>query len=173
MRHLKVDYAYSFAADAEGFERQVGDYDHAGVIYRNGKLKGTWDICYASSMKRARITASLLYKGKIIATDSLREVPVKAVFCTRLPLPIMGWFVLARLAWLLRCKSQPEGISQSRTRARTFLQAVTETNPPHTSILMVSHGFFMLNFQRVLKEHGFKGGPIMRPGHARLYVYEK
>jgi broad specificity phosphatase PhoE len=173
MRHLKVDYVYSFAEDSNGFERQVENYNRADVIYRNGRANGIWDICYASSMKRARRTASLMYKGNITITDSLKEVPVKAVFYTRLPLPVMAWFIAARLAWLMKCKSQPEGKSQSRKRARDFIHAVCKTHSPDTNVLVVSHGLFILNLRKMLKEYGFKGRLIVRPGHAKLYVYEK
>jgi broad specificity phosphatase PhoE len=173
MRHLKVDYSYSFAEDAAGFRRQVDNYDRADVLHRNGKARGTWDICYASSLKRARKTASLLYNGKVIVTDTLREVPANPVCRTRLRLPVIGWFTAARLAWIFNCKSQPEGRSRTGKRAREFLRTIFEAHPPHARILVVSHGFFMLNLGKALKESGFKGGPIVKPGHAKLYIYEK
>jgi broad specificity phosphatase PhoE len=175
MRHLPVAYRYRyvFAEDSNGFERELENYNQADVRQKRLKNLGAWDICYSSNLKRAVLTARSFYKGKIIITDLLREVPMKAVAATRLRIPLFLWFCLVRFSWYINGRSQPESISGTLKRARTFFKDFCLPNNDDASILVVSHGLFLLVLQKVLRRQGFKGKIFLRPNHATLYVFDK
>jgi broad specificity phosphatase PhoE len=174
LRHFPVAYTYSFAGNTEEFNQEMKNYDRANIIYNNKKQDlGEWDICYTSSMKRARQTAHFFHSGKVVETDLLKEVPLNAVIKTRLKLPILLWAVLARVAWSLNSRSQQETKSKTLRRARHFLKSFCFPHSNSTVLLVVSHGLFLLNLQRVLREYGFKGELFFIPRHAKLYMYEK
>ncbi|MBN1797366.1 MAG: histidine phosphatase family protein [Spirochaetales bacterium] len=173
LRHLPVAYKYSFFGSSQEFHQAIQNYDRADIIYNKKADLGVWDICYASSMKRARKTARFFHDGKVIETDLLKEVPLNAVVSTRLRLPLLLWAFFARLAWSLNSKSQPETKYRTLKRARHFLKTFCFSSSSDTLLLIVSHGLFLLNLQRVLREYGFKGKTFFIPRHATLYVYEK
>jgi len=174
LRHFPVNYKYSFATDALGFENELANYDKASIKpFQPKKVLSSWDICYASTLRRAQETARYLYKGKIITTDLLREVPLKAVFKKRVLLPLVFWFLLARCAWFINNHTQTEPRFLTIKRAEQFLFNYCLCQPSQKRILVVSHGFFMLNLQRLLRNYGFKGKSFSYVHHARLYVFTK
>ncbi len=173
LRHLPVAYKYSFAGGSQDFEHEIENYNRADIVYKQKTRIGKWDICYTSSMKRARQTARFFHNGRVIETDLLKEVPLNAVVSTRLKLPLLLWAFFARLAWSLNSKSQAETKSKTLRRARKFLKTFCFSHSADTLLLIVSHGLFLLNMQRVLRGYGFKGKSFFIPRHATLYVYEK
>jgi broad specificity phosphatase PhoE len=173
MRHLPVAYKYSFAKNSQDFEQEIENYNQADVIKKKKQDIGKWDICYTSSMKRAQLTASFFYQGKIIITDLLKEVPLKAVPKTRMRMPVIFWFLLVRFYWLINSRSQPEPKCKTIARARNFLETFCFPNQDHSTILLVSHGLFLLVLQKVLRQLKYRGKIFLRPNHGTLYVFEK
>jgi len=129
-----------------------------------------WDICYSSTLSRAKITAETIYIGKIIYTPLIVEVPLSAVINTNIKLHYRVWQIFGRIAWLFSLKTQPEVRPQTLLRISQFLKQIEKSQ--YQNILIVSHGFFMKILVRELKERGFKGEFNFSPQNGKLYTFE-
>lgn len=130
-----------------------------------------WDICYASTLSRAKTTAETIYDGQIIITPLIVEVPLVAFIKTNTRLHYMIWQIIGRIAWLFSSKSQPEVKPQTLSRINQFIEMIE--NSGHQNILIVSHGFFMKILFKELKRHGFKGELEFSPQNGKLYRLKK
>ena len=130
-----------------------------------------WDICYASTLSRAQITAKAIYDKEIITTPLIIEVPLSASIRTNTKLHYMVWQIAGRIAWYFSSKSQKEIKPQTLSRIDEFFKEIE--NSGHQNILVVSHGFFMKVFVRELKKRGFKGELDLSPKNGKLYRFIK
>ena len=130
-----------------------------------------WDVCYASTLSRAKTTAKTIYDGDIVETPLIVEVPLTAFVNTSARLHYMVWQIFGRIAWFFSIKSQPEIKSQTLERINQFIELIESSG--HQNVLIVSHGFFMKIFINVLKKRGFRGEIDFSPKNGKLYRFVK
>ncbi|WP_259473515.1 hypothetical protein [Clostridium estertheticum] len=88
VRHFKVScYTKMFMTSAD-FKQWVKQYDNSDITenkFKIGNIK--WDKCFLSDLSRAIKTSQSIFKGEIIKTQLLREVPIAPIFNTNIKLP--------------------------------------------------------------------------------------
>jgi broad specificity phosphatase PhoE len=174
-RHFLVPHRRAELLDADGFGRWVAWYDDAqGECGAGGTAAAghAWDVCYSSDLRRARVTAERLHAGPARGTPLLREVPFGPVLGGRVPLPLMLWQALARLAWLVGHRTQPEGRRATLARAGALLDHLCAEHPDGR-VLVVGHGFLMQVLAAELRRRGFRGRVPLRPRGGEVYVFAR
>lgn len=171
VRHFKVDIRFAKTLyTPRRFNDKMAEYDRSPILPNGVDLGGIdWNVCYASTLPRAAVTAETIYSGEIIKTDLLREVDVKAF--TKFPLPLPGtlWHFGGRIAWYKNKPSQPESFIESKERADKLLNLIFSCGKEN--VLCVSHGFFMGILFRKLLKLGYKADVDMRPKNGKLYIF--
>lgn len=171
LRHFKVINQASKVCNSEEYNQACLQYDSSEIVEEIPDLPiGDYAICFSSNKKRAVNTARIVFHKEIIITSELIEVPVRALFKTRLRIPFVLWNIINRIGWLLNCKKLPETRRQTRERASHFLSKLCQSN--HQNVLIVTHGFFMLTLREELLKMGFKGERIVRARNGQLYEFE-
>jgi hypothetical protein len=172
LRHFKTDYRFLERCDSEAYNNEYLNYEKSHIIPVGAKdFTGDYTICYAGTAPRALETAESVFAKEIIPTAELREVPLQAIFTTRIKLPLKLWHFINRIGWAFNAKKMPENRKQTENRARQFLGKIVEPNPSDKKILLVTHGFFMVSLQSELIKRGFKGKEFIRPEHGILYEF--
>jgi broad specificity phosphatase PhoE len=173
VRHFKVDYKdYNPFYFPDEYDAAIKGYDEADVILKEIHLDGIdWEICFSSSFSRAIKTAEYIYKKKIIKTELLREVNLKAFTTKRIKLPSFVWHIGARISWSVNGKSQPETKEATEIRIRKIYAMIR--NSEKENVLVVSHGFFMKCFASFLIREGYNGKIDPVPHNGKLYVFQK
>jgi broad specificity phosphatase PhoE len=173
VRHFKVNYSsYSPFYFPGEFRTAMKRYDEADVIPAKTDLcKINWELCFASSLKRAAITARTIFKKEIIETDLLREVSLLPFTEKNLKLPWFVWHIGARVAWSKNAASQEETKEETAKRINLIYSKIIETG--RENILVVSHGFFMKVFSNFLSKKGFEGKIDPFPRNGQLYLFQK
>ncbi len=173
VRHFKVNIAPAkFWLSPGEFEKDLDDYDVAPIYDQELNISHIdWEVCYCSTLPRAVSTAQKIYNWKIIQSDLLREIPIKAVTKKNIKLPAFIWHTLARIHWLKNKSTQPEGNIKSHQRANKVLNEILQKGSKN--ILLVSHGFFMRALYNELLKIGFKGEMEINPKNGKLYIMKK
>ena len=172
IRHFKVNNLPAKFMNSKDFIDWVDLYDNADVILNEIDIKTLeWNKCYTSDLPRAIKTVEAIFKGEIIKTSELREVPLYPIFNTNFKLPHILWSICGRIAWLFSHKSQSEGKAQTEKRVKAFLDSIDDNED--INILIVSHGFLMNTFQKELTIRGFQGNRIKSARNGVLYMFEK
>jgi broad specificity phosphatase PhoE len=172
VRHFKVNCDTKMFMTSYDFEQWVKEYDTSNVIENKFEIENIkWHKCFSSDLSRAIKTSKAIFKGEIIKTQLLREVPISPICKTNLKLPYVFWCISGRIAWLFQHKSQVETKKDTQRRVNEFLDRIE--NESNNNILIVCHGFFMHTFQKELKTRGFSGKHIKRPKNGTLYLYKK
>ncbi|WP_315072524.1 phosphoglycerate mutase family protein [uncultured Clostridium sp.] len=172
VRHFKVDCNAQAFMTSNDFEKWVIEYDNSSVMANEFETKNIeWDKCFSSDLSRAIKTSETIFKGEIIKTQLLREVPLSPICKTNFKLPHRFWCIAARMAWMFHHKSQAETKKDTEGRINEFLNSLDKELD--TNILIVCHGFFMKNLERGLKRRGFSGQNISIPENGTLYLYKK
>lgn len=172
VRHFKVNCVTKNFMTSQDFEEWVKLYDNSGVIenkFHTGNIE--WHRCFSSDLLRAVRTSKSIFSGTIAETPLLREVPMSAVFKTRIKLPYVFWCISGRMAWFFQHKSQKESKKETHKRAKEFLDNIIE-NDSKDNVLIVCHGFFMRSLQQELKKRKFIGQSITRAKNGSLYIYD-
>lgn len=172
VRHFKVNYPYLKFVTSSQFKKWIKQphIEEFKKIYISlGEIK--WQKCYSSDLPRAIKTAETIYKGEIIKTKLLREVPVSPIIKTNLKIPYALWAFLGRVAWLGLHKSQIEKRTETKKRAMDFIESILDYN--ESNILIVSHGFMMFYLQKALLKNEFRGKKFVNAKHGTIYIYEK
>lgn len=109
VRHFKVDCNAQTFMTSDDFEKWALEYDNSDTIENKFETQNIkWDKCFSSDLPRAIKTSETIFKGAIIKTQLLREVPLSPIYKTNLKLPHSLWCIAARVAWSLKHKSQTE-----------------------------------------------------------------
>lgn len=170
LRHFKVKTESPRHCNSREYDLACERYNRGDVEPgAHGVPTADYSICYASSMKRAILTAQHVFDKEIVPADELVEIPIQAIFKTDIRLPFLLWHVINRTAWMMNLERSPETRDQTRERAARFLSGLEKSD--HENILVVSHGFFILTLQEELYKRGFKGPRITHPKHGRLYEF--
>lgn len=172
VRHFKVITQENTLLSSVQFEEAMHKYDKAPVTKNGLKINANnWDVCYCSTLPRAITTADTIYKGKIIKSDLLKEVPISPFTMKNIKLPSVIWHIGARIAWYKSYKSQKENIHQTRERINEFYKIIQESG--YTNILIVSHGYFLRMFYEEMKKKGFTGDVDVNIQNGKLYTITK
>ena len=174
VRHFKVlkDYPYTVRIVSQNqILEWFNEYDRADVEASTAKLgEVKWDVCFTSDLHRAKKTAEMIYKGRIIEKEDLREFKMYPIFKHNVHLPFLLWHVLIRLAWYFNFKSQVLHKTESLNKVKAFVDEIM--NADWENILVVSHAALMLYLRKELAKRGFKGPRFGKAENGKLYVYE-
>lgn len=172
VRHFEVVNSRSKFMTSEEFEEWTSIYDTAPVrqdYLDENQIK--WEKCFSSDLPRALSTTKCIYKGEIIKTKELREVPISPILKTNIKLPFTLWCILGRMAWLYSHKSQDETKAETEKRVRNFISHVISLQ--ENNILLATHGFLMKYIQEYLLKQGFKGEKYVKAKNGKIYIFEK
>lgn len=129
-----------------------------------------WDKCYASDLKRARLTAKAIFNGEIIYTEKLREMPPKIDLKQDIKLPFLVWMFFSKLSFLATHHFLAEPKTELVQRIKDFLDSILTEN---RDVLLVSHAVVLKNLRLELIKRGFAGPYFTIPKHGKLYLYKK
>jgi hypothetical protein len=136
------------------FTKWIETYNNSEIIPpKNVKISGSWDTCYSSDLKRSELAAKLLYNGKIIITNDLREIGLKILQIQEIKLHYNIWLIIGRIMWYFSKNSQEETRYEAISRAKKFVDLVEKSN--YSNILIVSHGAFMKYLNSELKQRKY------------------
>lgn len=171
VRHFKVISPNgSNMLNSKEFNNRMDGYDVYPVKPNNLEINSAeWEVCFVSTLSRARTTAETIFNGKIIYTPLIVEVPLSSFTQTNKKIHYMVWQILGRVAWLFSHKSQKECIKQTFDRIDEFIKTIEKSQ--HNNVLIVSHGFFMKVLVHKLKKNGFKGQIDFSPQNGKLYIF--
>lgn len=171
LRHFKVNCSHKKMMTSGEFREWSEKYEVSKVFKKKVEMYGIkWDICYVSDLPRAITTAQEVYSGNLKIDKLLREVDnAPFIHTERFKLPYEVWHICGRLAWYFKSHSQPESIIDTRKRINLFLDQIDWTKE---NILIVFHGFMLYNFQKELRNRGFKGQKIKAVKNGVLYEFE-
>jgi len=158
--------------NSKQFIKWIETYNNSEIIPPNNiKKLVNWDICYSSDLKRAELTAKLLYNGKIVITKDLREIGLKNFMNTEIKLHYKIWLIIGRIIWYFSKNSQEETRYETISRARKFVDLIERSN--YSNILIVTHGAFMKYLNSELKQRKYKGKTGFIPKNGQLIIYKK
>ncbi|NQX60002.1 histidine phosphatase family protein [Paenibacillus qinlingensis] len=172
LRHFEVKLAYPNQrfVSKDVVTKWFADYDKADVVVKDVDLSDIdWEICYSSDMLRAILTAKETYRGEVIESSKLREIPLPT-FTTNLKMPFIWWAVAVKLKQLTNHESR-EQIKNAQQRISEILDQIATGR--HKSILIVSHGSLMREMRKELRKRGFNGPGFSYPENGKLYVFER
>lgn len=174
VRHFKVlkDYPFIFKNVSQSQVIQwFNEYDQAEIEESVTHLGGiNWNVCYASDLKRAVVTANAIFNGKIIEKADLREFKLCPIFKRNVKLPFIFWPLIIRLAWYLNHKSQITYKIESLKKVKAFVDELLASH--WDNVLVVSHAALMMYLRKELVKCGFTGPRFRKAKNGRLYVYE-
>jgi broad specificity phosphatase PhoE len=170
IRHFKVDYKSSFKMNSDEFNLSMDEYDDAPIIFPEvNPLKDlNWDLCFTSDLPRAVKTAEYICNCKRIYTELLKEVPMQAFFETKRKFSAPFWHVTSRIFWKFSKNNQIENYKATVLRINKALDLILSRK--EEKILIVSHGFYLRQLIKRLREIGFKGKTDSYIRNGRLYV---
>ncbi len=149
LRHFKVQDDSKQWLNSQEFDSWVEEYDTLTLQYFDINLPQNIDKVYVSSQKRAVKTSNFLGL-KYETSDLLVEVGVEAFIDTQLRFPKWFWLFIGRILWyfgLTSCETK----NMTNQRMETFISQIDFDK----NILIVSHGFFMVQLMKKLKTLGY------------------
>lgn len=149
LRHFKVNDSSKNWLNSDEFNNWVKDYDTFELEYSDVVLPRNIDKIYVSSQNRAIKSADFLNLDYEI-NDLLVEVPIKSFINTKFKLPKWLWLFIGRILWyfgLTSCETK----SMTNQRIETFISQIDFDK----NILIVSHGFFIVQLMRKLQTLGY------------------
>ena len=175
IRHGKVEYHWSKRYTSKEFDRACREYDAAPVKDAAVSFpENDFQRIYISTLPRSRDTAEQLFGSRSFETTSMiDEVPLRSSRDTEIRLPLWFWNISGRVQWLLGSARQAESRSQTKNRAKAFVDKLCREG---ADSIIVTHGFFMRVFLREMKKAGFaadRSRIYYKPGESVTAVYNK
>ncbi|MCJ7841019.1 histidine phosphatase family protein [Lederbergia sp. NSJ-179] len=130
-----------------------------------------WELCLTSDLPRAVQTAKNLCTCKMIETPLLREVPLTAFSQKKFKLPLALWNFAGRVAWSYSHSSQEEKRPDTLKRAEQFLELLESVQ--QKNILIVSHGFFLMELAKVLEKSGYSGKKKRHYKNGEMIIFKR
>ncbi|KRG09430.1 histidine phosphatase family protein [Lederbergia galactosidilytica] len=173
VRHFNVNHQKpSRWLTADQFRQWVKHYDEAPIGQaENLEGKLDWELCFTSDLSRAVQTAKSLCNCEMIETPLLREIPLTAFSQKKCKLPLALWTLCGRVAWFYSHSSQEETRKDTIRRAEEFIEFIKSSSK--NRILIVSHGFFLMELSRALVKAGFTGKNKWHYKNGELLLFEK
>ncbi len=155
IRHAEVDFRWSRWCSSKEFDLDCSGYDSApikDVTYSIPDI--SYSKVYISDKTRSRDTAKkLLPDREYIESELISEVPLRSGFDTKWKMPLWFWNILGRLQWLINSSRQLEGRSQTKKRAKHFIEGISKED---MDCAVITHGFYMHTLLKELKNAGFR-----------------
>ncbi len=154
-RHVKVDFKWNSLYNAKGFNSACIKYDTTHIIPQSiPKNKHKFNNIYISTLLRTEQTANIfgINTLNVQKTKILNEVPIKAFVKTSLKLPTSIWLFMGRVQWFFNKNTQPETRIETVHRIEKLMDTIENESG---NILIIGHGFYFLQFKKVLKQKGF------------------
>jgi broad specificity phosphatase PhoE len=171
VRHFEVDCLHKRLLSSDEFQKWVKEYDCSPIrVVDTVVNQYKWEKCYCSDLPRAINTAKSIYKGSILESSLIREVPIMPVFKSKIKLPHVFWLIAGRIAWFLSHPSQTELIEQTKDKVEKFVSEIIAES--EESVLVVTHGFLMIQLQKELKNRGFFGDHFRNAECGKIYLFE-
>lgn len=173
VRHFKVTYKPdSLWMTSDQFSEWVKQYNLSDIALDdyNGQ-NYDWELCYSSTLSRARTTANYIYDGKVVNTDELKEIEAHPVFKSSIKLHYMVWLIMSRIAWYFSLTSRQERKGETILRAKQFIERIEAGK--ETRVLVVSHGAFMKTLCDELTKQGYTGSRFLKPRNGVLYTFQR
>lgn len=171
VRHFEVECPHKWFLSSKEFRKWVEEYDCSQIkITKTTANEFLWDKCYCSDLSRAIETARHIYKGSIVESSLIREVPIMPVVSSNIKLPYFIWLLAGRMAWYFSHSSQPETIKQTKERVERFVSKILKESAPN--VLVVTHGLFMLQLRKELNYRGFFNDAFLNAKNGRIYLFE-
>lgn len=144
-------------------------YDKAPLSYHDIELPRVEHV-YTSALLRAQRSAD--YLGLSYQSDAcFNEIETKAFFKTSWRFPKFLWLMVGRSLWMLDLVRKSESKKQAKRRAKEAVDLIL--SHPKSSIMIVTHGFFMLLMAQELQKRGFKGEMDRVPKNGKLYTFSE
>lgn len=163
LRHLKVNDFKSVWMNSKEFNQWVEDYDFLELSYSNIQVPNDIKKIYVSSQNRAIKTAdSLKIEYKI--SNLLEEVNIEAFIKTSIKFPKWFWLLCGRIMWYFNL-TKKETRKQTDKRIEDFISSIDLDS----NTLIISHGFFMIQLIKKLKNLGFEGNIPLKLKNGEIY----
>lgn len=135
------------------------------------KIKKINPVVYCSPVGRAERTCQLLfsYVDDYIVNPELTEVGLKIFPLPLVKLNVRTWFLLSRVAWLLRLSGEQEKVRHAICRSQRLLPQLEQ----ETNVAIVSHGYFIHYLKKQLKKKQFQLREVFRQGCFTVEVWGK
>lgn len=163
LRHLKVNDVKSIWMNSNEFNQWVEDYDFFELSYFNIQLPNDIEKICVSSQNRAIKTANFL-EIEYEYSNLLEEVNVEAFIKTSINLPKWFWLLCGRIMWYFNL-TKKETRNQTNKRIEDFISNIDLDS----NILIISHGFFMIQLIKKLKDLGFEGDIPLKLKNGKIY----
>lgn len=163
LRHFKIKDRSKNWLNSDEFDKWVKDYDTFELKYSDIVLPNNIDKIYVSSQNRAIKTANFL-KLDYETSDLLVEVPIKSFINTKFKFPKWLWLLIGRLAWFFNL-TKNETREQTNKRVETFISDIDL----NSNILIISHGFFMMQLIKKSKLLGFEENIPLKLKNGMIY----
>lgn len=169
IRHFKVKDTSKKWLNSKEFDKWVEDYDRYDLFTKHIELPTKIDKVFVSSENRAIKSAKYIGIDHEVS-NLLVEVHVKSFIKTDIRLPKWFWLFMARVLWFLNL-TKVETKSDTIKRARKFIDFVMIKE--NSSIVIISHGFFLKVFASELKKMGFRGHIGLHIKNSTIYEMQK
>lgn len=181
IRHAtpKIDYSscnYQAAKDrlqdynqTEEVEESEIDAFHATTLYK--KILERAPVIYCSPVSRAERTCQLLFKhdNNYLINSELREVGLEVFYLPLLKMKVRTWFLISRLAWLLRLSNEKEKVEHAVYRTKGLLPLLEQAD----DVVIVSHGYLIHYLKKHLRNKHYKVSDCFKQGCFTVEVWEK
>lgn len=181
IRHAtpKIDYT---SCDYKTAQLRLQDYNQTKDIEESEiakflltelfqKIKESNPVVYCSPVARAERTCQLLfgYIDDYIINSDLSEVGLNIFPLPLVKLKVRTWFLLSRIAWLLRLSSEPEKVKHAKCRAQRLLPQLEQEG----NVAIVSHGYLMHYLKKRLVKNQFQSRAAFKHGCFTVEVWDK
>jgi len=144
-------------------------YDRGDLDYHDVALQKVEKV-YTSALFRANRTAR--YLGLEYEENALfNEVEAKAFVNTSWRFPKLLWLFAGRILWSAGWVKKSESKKETLVRAKEALSLIMKDKS--NSIMIVSHGFFMIVLAKELQKYGFEGEMDIHPKNGKPYTFLK
>jgi len=169
LRHFRVkDSCEKKLFSSIEIDAWVDLYDTYDLDYHDISLS-YHDRVYTSALSRAKRTAE--YLGLEYEENALlNEVSAKAFIDTKWRFPKMLWLMVGRIYWSMGIVKRSESKKETLERARDVVDIMIGSK--EETIMIVSHGFFMLVLSKELRLRGFEGEMDKHPKNGKPYLFK-
>ena len=154
IRHGKVNHVWKKNCTSAEFDEECRIYDRATIEPVTASVVYDVEKIYISTLDRSLQTAKTIFGERDFKVSNfINEVPLRSAFDSEKKLPLWFWNITGRLQWLLGFPRQEEGRSDTKVRARKFIETLCAEK---IDCVVVTHGFFMRVLLKEMKKFGFK-----------------
>ena len=170
LRHFRVkDSCEKKLFSSAELDEWVDLYDTYDLDYNDVSFESSQKV-YTSALSRAKRTAD--YLGLNYKEDAIfNEVSTKAFIKTSWRFPKFLWLATGKILWLFNLMKLSESKKEVLQRASDAADIMIDSK--EETIMIVSHGFFMLVLARELKKRGFLGEIDKHPKNGKIYTFLK